>query len=314
MTSTGPGKSHRVGISTKRFFKMFPDDAAAQKWFIRNRWPDGICCTYCGSASVNTKTNHKSMPYRCKETQCRKWFSPKTGTPMQSSKLGYQDWLFSLYLMVTNLKSVSAMKLTRELEVTYKTAWHLGHRVRKGWAKAAQGQFDGPVEADESYFGGKRRNMAKSKRAKLEGRGPTGKTAVVAVKDRPTKQVRAQVVADTTKETLQGFVLDNTQPGAKVYTDEARAYESLPNHEAVKHSLQEYVRGNVHTNGVESFWSMLKRAHVGTFHRLSPKHLHRYLDEFVGRHNMRELDTPKQMGLVVRMMAGKRLRYKDLVG
>ncbi len=205
------------------------------------------------------------------------------------------------------------MKLHRELEVSYKTAWHLAHRIRKSWAKEIQGQFDGPVEADESYFGGKRRNMAKSKRARLEGRGPVGKTAVVGIKDRATKKVRAKVVQDTTRETLQGFVRENIQPGAKLYTDDATAYEGFPNRESVKHSLQEYVRGDAHTNGVESFWSMLKRAHVGTFHRLSPKHLHRYLDEFVGRHNMRDYDTPKQMGLVVRMMAGKRLRYKDLV-
>ena len=311
MTFTGPGKSHRLGLSTKQFFKMFPDDAAAEKWFIRNRWPDGICCPRCGSTNVNTEHKHKTMPFRCRD--CRKPFSTKTGTPMQASNLGYLDWMYAIYLLVTNLKSVSSMKLHRELEITQKSAWHLAHRIRKGWASQSQDQFDGPVEADETYFGGKRRNMPKSKRAKLEGRGPVGKTAVVGVKDRTTKKVSAKVVTDTTSETLQGFVLDHSRPGAKLYTDDATAYESLPNHESVKHSLQEYVKGDCHTNGVESFWSMLKRAHRGTFHRLSPKHLHRYLDEFVGRHSMRELGTPKQMGLVVQMMAGKRLRYKDLV-
>ena len=131
MTFTGPGKSHRLGLSTKQFFKMFPDDAAAEKWFIRNRWPDGICCPRCGSTNVNTEHKHKTMPFRCRD--CRKPFSTKTGTPMQASNLGYLDWMYAIYLLVTNLKSVSSMKLHRELEITQKSAWHLAHRIRKGW-------------------------------------------------------------------------------------------------------------------------------------------------------------------------------------
>ena len=174
-------------------------------------------------------------------------------------------------------------------------------------------QFLGPVEVDETYMGGRRRNMAKSKRAKLEGRGPVGKTAVVGIKDRQTKRIAARVVDNTSAETLQGFVRDNVQDGAPIYTDEATAYSDLPNHEAVKHSVMEYVRGSVHTQGIESFWSLLKRAHMGTFHHMSPKHLHRYVDEFVGRHNMRELDTLKQMESIVSRMGDTQLRYKDLV-
>lgn len=145
-------------------------------------------------------------------------------------------------------------------------------------------------------------------------RGPVGKTTVVAVKDRPSKRVRAKVVEDTTVETLQGFVLDTIQPGGKVSTDEARSYDALPNREAVAHSLHEYVRGTVHTNGIESYWSMLKRAHMGTFHRPSPRHLHRYVSEFVARHNLRGLDTLDQVVAVFRLMDGHRLRYRELVG
>ena len=313
MANKAPGKHFKEGLSTRKFFKIFPDDKAAERWFIKERWPNGVCCPYCGSLSVNTKSNHTSMPYRCKETGCRKWFSVKTGTPMQSSKIGYYDWLYAMYCIATNLKGVSSMKLHRELEITQKSSWFMLHRIRHVWNTGPKESFQGPVEADETYFGGKRRNMPKAKRAQLEGRGPVGKTAVVGVKDRATKRVSAKVVEDTTSESLQGFVQENIQAGATVYTDDATAYDGLPNRESVKHSLYEYVRGPIHTNGVESFWSMLKRAHMGTFHRLSPKHLHRYIGEFVGRHNSRPLDTIDQMAGMVRGMEGKRLRYRDLI-
>ena len=311
MTYKAPGKYFRKGLSTSQFFKMFPDDAVAEQWIIKARWPNGIACPDCGSFSVNTQEKHKTMPFRCRD--CRKKFSAKTGTPMHSAKVAYRDWLYAVYLISTNLKGVSSMKLHRELEISQKSAWHLAHRIRKGLAQKEQEQFSGPVEADESYFGGKRHNMSKSKRSGMEGRGPVGKTAVVGIKGRPSNRVRAEVVSNTTSEKLQEFVLDSIESGAEIYTDEAKAYESLPNHAAVKHSRLEYVCGQVHTQGIESFWAMLKRAHLGTFHRLSPRHLHRYVDEFVGRHNMRDWDTLEQMGALVRLMDGHRLRYKDLI-
>ncbi len=311
MACRAPGKHFRKGLSTRQFFNLFPDDATAEQWFIAQRWPHGIACPECGSLNVLVGAKHPSQPYRCRD--CRKKFSTKIGTPMEGSNIGYRDWLHAIYLIATNLKSVSSMKLHRELDISQRSAWHLAHRIRKGMGIEETGQFAGPVEADETYFGGKRRNMPKSKRAGMEGRGPSGKTAVVGVKDRASNKVRAQVVDRTDGETLQGFVLDSIESGAKVYTDEARAYDALPNREAVAHSLLEYVRGPIHTNGVESFWSMLKRAHMGTFHRLSPRHLHRYVGEFVSRHNLSELDTLKQMGAIVRLMDGHRLRYKDLV-
>ena len=311
MSCKAPGKHYRKGLSTAQFFKMFPDDAAAEQWLINTRWPHGIACPECGSMNINTGEKHKTMPFRCRD--CRKKFSVKTGTPMHSAKVGYRNWLFAIYLISTNLKGVSSMKLHRDLGISQKAAWHLAHRIRKGLIQRAEERFSGPVEADETYMGGKRRNMPKLKRSGMDGRGPVGKTAVVAVKDRPSNRVQAKVVPDTKAETLQGFVLDRVQPGTTVFTDEARAYDALPNREAVAHSLLEYVRGPVHTNGVESFWSMLKRAHMGTFHRLSPRHLHRYVSEFAGRHNMRELDTLAQMVTVVRLMDGHRLRYQDLV-
>ena len=314
MAYKAPGKHFRKGLSTREFYQMF-DEEKAQQWFIEQRWPNGIACPSCGSLNVNTKAKHKTMPFRCRETVCRKHFSVKMGTFMQSSPLDLLDWLYVIYLVTTNLKSVSSMKLRREIKVTQKTAWYLAHRIRRALGRQTKPLFSGPVEVDETYVGGRRRNMSATKRKALAdtGRGPVGKMAVVGVKDRTTNKIQAQVVDDTTSATLQGFITSNTIPGARIYTDDATAYTDLPNHESVKHSVMEYVRGQVHTNGIESFWSMLKRAHKGTFHRLSPKHLHRYVDEFVARHNMRELDTLQQMSMVAKGMEGSRLRYKDLV-
>ena len=157
-------------------------------------------------------------------------------------------------------------------------------------------------------------NANKHARKKLRlGRGPVGKTAVVGVKDRTTKRVSAVVVSATDSATLQGFVASRVSPGAKVYTDDATAYSGYPNRESVRHSVGEYVRGQAHTNGVESFWSMLKRGYQGTYHKMSPKHLNRYVCEFAGRHNVREYDTLDQMRTVASAMFGKRLRYRDLI-
>ena len=206
------------------------------------------------------------------------------------------------------------MKTYRDLGVTQKTAWFRNHRIRRAWKKDLDAQlFSGPVEVDETYVGGKRRNMSASKRKTLTGRGPSGKVAAAGIRDRATNKVKAKVVPNTMSETLGGFVIGNVIPGTRIYTDDATAYTHLPNHASVKHSVSEYVRGSVHTNGIESFWATLKRAHKGTFHRLSAKHLHRYVDEFVGRHNMRELDTLDQMALLASKMTGSQLRYKDLV-
>ncbi len=315
MRKKAPGKAFRKGISLKQIMRMFPDNETAEQWFIQQRWPDGVCCPACGSVNVQTGAKHPTMPFRCREKECGKLFSTKTGTVMEGSKIGYQDWIIATFQMMTSLKSVSSMKLHRDLGITQKSAWFLTHRLR---AALSQGktQFNGPVEVDETYFGGKRRNMSNARRKALAdtGRGPVGKTAVVGAKDRVTKQVAAQVVLSTDQETLQGFVEDHAAPGATVYTDDATVYESLRfNHDTVKHSLSEYVKGEIHTNGIESLWSMLKRAHKGTFHKLSPKHLDRYVQEFAGRHNVREQDTIEQMVAVADGMDGKRLTYERLI-
>ena len=308
-----PGKAYRKGITLIEIMRQFPDDATSEAWFIKKRWPNGFACPHCGSMNVQAGTKHKTMPFRCREKECAKRFSAKTGTVMEGSKIGMQKWMIGTYLLSTSLKSVSSMKLSRDLGINQRSAWFMAHRLRAA-ISVKDLPYSGPVEVDESYFGGKFRNATKAKKKTLKGRGPVGKTAVVGAKDRATNRVSANVVPDTRKNTLHGFVDEHAAPGATVYTDEATAYESLPfNHSSVKHSISEYVNGDVHTNGIESLWATMKRAHKGTFHKLSPKHLDRYVQEFAGRHNLRERDTIDIMGEFVNGMDGKRLKYTQLI-
>ena len=313
MTQKAPGRSHRQGMTVVQLFQMFPDDGAAERWFEGQRWPNGNRhCPDCGSVNYGVAKSRKPMPYRCRD--CRSYFSVKKGTAMQSAKIGYQKWAIAFYMMTTGIKGTSSMKLYRELGIRQATAWFMMQRIREGFMGGLDKPFPGPVEADETAVGGKRKNMHGKKRKQLTGRGSVGKTIVAGVKDRETKQVSAAVVDRTDAKTLQKFVTDRTEETATVHTDELTAYKGIPrHHETVNHSAGEYVRDDVTVNGMEGFWSLFKRGYHGTFHHLSEKHLNRYVAEFTGRNNIRDLDTLDQMAFLARGIVGKRCRYRDLV-
>ena len=330
--ASGPGKAYRQGITLIEAVKKRGDEAAAEEWFISRRWPDGVRCPFCESRAVSAVKNRKPMPFR--RRSCPKRFSVKTNTLMRDSKLPLSKWALALYLYSTNLKGVSSVKLRRDLGVAQKTARHLANRVREAWDDI-QDRFAGPVEVDETYMGGKEGNRRESKKLRA-GRGAAGKTAAAGMRDRGSgdarprqrgcataaagmrdrgaKRIAAEAVAATDKRTLQEFVYQRSDPDATVYTDEARACIGLRRrHETVKRSVGEHVRLSAHTNGIESFWSMLQRGFVGTCHKMSPKHPFRYVAEFAGRRNLRPLDTDTQMSAMAAGMSGKRLTYQDLI-
>ena len=312
MTQKAPGRSHRTGMTVMELLDKFPDDATAEAWFEAQRWPEGRFCPDCGSTNTVPVASRRPMPYRCRD--CRHHFSVRKGTVMQSSKLGLQKWAIALYMMTTGIKGTSSMKIYRELGIRQATAWFLMQRIREGFIEGENKPFPGPVEADETYIGGKLGNMTAKGRKEARQKPDLGKTIVAGVKDRPSKRVSAAVVEYADKPTLQDFVTERTADGATVYTDESRAYKGLPReHDTVTHSAGEYVKGDASTNGMESFWSLFKRGYHGTFHHLSEKHLDRYVREFTGRNNIRDLDTIDQMAALTRGFIGKRLTYKELI-
>ena len=219
---SGPGKSYRKGITLLNAVQKFDTEDKAETWFMEQRWPSGVACPFCGTLNVAVVASRKPQPFRCREKECRKSFSMKTGTLLHSSNLPLSKWAIAFFLYATNLKGVSSMKLHRDLGIAQSSAWYMAHRIRGMWTAEAD-KFAGPVEVDETYIGGKERNKHESKKIHA-GRGAVGKVAVVGMKDRETGRVATAAVESTDAPTLQGFVEDRTEATAQVYTDDARAY------------------------------------------------------------------------------------------
>jgi transposase-like protein len=287
--------------------RRFPDDATAEQLFIDLRWPDGVTCPSCQSRNIHTRESRKPAPFRCRD--CRKDFSVKTDSLMHGSNLGYRVWAFAFFLMASNPKGISSIRLGQYLGITQKTAWYLAHRIRDAYDEGIRIEM-GPVEVDETYVGGKEKN--KHWKKKIGARGSVGKAPVVGLKDRATNHVSAAVVETVDRTTLHGFVYQRIAPGIPVYTDDLVAYKGLPCHESVNHSRKRYVNGDVHTNGIESVWAILKRSVIGVYHQVSRKHLPRYVRACMGRYNMKSLPLGEQMEGLIRGIYGKRLSYAHL--
>lgn len=286
---------------------MFPNDEKTREWLEKQMWPKGTHCPHCGSFNVQCNIKHKTMTHRFRDCSNRPQFSLKTGSVMQASNLGYRDWAIAINLLTTNLKGLSEMKLHRELEIAYTSSWHLVHRLRAVFEDGQMPMMQVPCEIDEVYLGGKRKNMPKSKRKELSGRGPVGK-------NRYTNKVVARKVENTDRKTLHGIVDGATVGIAQVYSDEAAAHTGMDReHDSVNHSAREYVRVMAHTNGIEAYWSMIKHDYTGTFQHFRANHMDRHITEFAGRHNIRDVDLEDQMEVVVRQSKGKRVLYRELV-
>ena len=295
-------------FSVIEFFKEYPTEESAVKFFEDLRWDNGVACPYC--ESKNIASCKVPMPYRCRD--CRKHFSIRVGTILNESKLPLQKWLLAIYILTNSKKGTSSIQLAEMIGTTQKTAWFLAHRIRETWF-SNENQFEGAVEVDETFIGGKEKNKHVKDKAN-KGRGAVGKSTVVGVLSRDKSQVKAVVVNDTTEQTLTGIIRKNVKPGSCVYTDEFRAYTRLDefNHEKVKHSMGEYVKFQAHTNGIESFWAILKRGFYGVYHSWSKKHLHRYVNEFSNRFNLRTLSATNKVRLSVYIGLDKKLSYKEL--
>lgn len=310
--------SPAVPETLQQAIEFFAVPQNAHDFMVALRWPDGVSCPTCGRTDVTFLANQ--MRWKCKGKHARPQFSVKVGTIFEDSPLPLKSWLVVVWMVANCKNGVSSYEIHRALGVTQKTAWFMLHRVRLAMQAKGGGLLGGEVEIDETYIGGKARNMHPAKREKLKGRTWHGKVAVMGLLERTShkgkSKVRTTVIPHTKRNALVPRVLDHVEDGAKVYTDELKSYDNLGayyQHQVINHA-ETYVRGEVHTNGMENFWSLLKRSIKGTYVSVEPFHLFRYLDEQAFRFNERETNDAHRFVATLRQIQGRRVQYKELTG
>jgi transposase-like protein len=290
------------------------NEAAAVEFMEKQRWGDLACCPCCGSVAVyqmqDSKTGERQANFRWRCRDCKQQYTVRKGTVFEDSRIEMRHWCFAFWRASTSKKGVAALELHRQTGLSYKSCLFMLARIRFAMADSVVGPLEGEVEVDETYVGGKPRNPGVSKR----GRG-TKKQCVLAMVERGGK-VRTKPIANVTAKTLQGAIRENIATTSTIYTDENSAYKGIGNeydggHHTTTHSKREYVRGDVHSNTVEGFFSLVKRGITGIYHAVSKEHLHRYLSEYEFRYNHRELDDGARTVAAIKASEGKRLTYRE---
>ena len=292
--------------------KYFGNPDTALGCMVAIRWPDGIECPRCEAREYSFVKTRRI--WICKG--CKKHFSVKIGTIMEDSPIGLDKWLSAIWLIVSAKNGISSYEIHRALGITQKSAWFLMHRIRKAMQAGTFRKLAGEVEVDETFIGGLARNMHANKRNKVSKTGFIGKVAVMGLLERHGGEIRTVIVGDTTRVTMQPKVRQYVEEGSNVFSDAHAAYTGLDDayvHAVINHA-ETYVRGNIHTNGIENFWSLLKRGLKGTYVSVEPFHLFRYLDEQAFRFNNRKGDDSDRFLKAASQITGKRVTYRELTG